>query len=92
MDQSEKDLGVITTLLERLEKERLPRALALREEVAGGAKLGDMDIEFLERVLGDAQLIKPYLERHPEYQPLAAKVLDLYREITELALKNEEGG
>jgi hypothetical protein len=31
------------------------------------------------------------LDRHPEWQDLAARMVHLYKEITETALKNEGG-
>lgn len=37
----------------------------------------------------DANTIKPLLDRHPEWQELAARMVHLYKEITETALKNE---
>lgn len=88
--ESQKDLGVITALMERFEKERLPRALEIREKVGGGEKLSDLDLEFLERVLSDAKEYRPLVEEHPEYQKLVAKVVALYGEIAELAVQNEK--
>jgi len=55
----QKDIGILMTLLDRLEKERLPRAISIRERVFAGEKLGDTDIEFLERVLADARSMGP---------------------------------
>jgi hypothetical protein len=79
-------------LLERLDKERLPRALALKEKVDRGETLSDYDFRFLKDVFGDANKIKPLLDRHPEYQDLATRVIHLYNEITKKALENEEKG
>jgi len=42
-------------------------------------------------MLRDADQVRPVVERHPEYQDLAARILHLYREITEKALANEKG-
>jgi hypothetical protein len=48
MSDTSKDAGLIQVLAERLETQRLPRALALKEKVDRGATLDEFDIEFLE--------------------------------------------
>ena len=88
---SSKDDGVIAVLVKRFNEQRLPRVLRLKEKVDGGEKLDDHDIRFLEEVFKDANHVLPLGDRHPEYQDLMAKVIRLYREITEQALKNEQG-
>lgn len=89
MSESLKDSGMIQVLAERFEKQRLPRALSIKEKVDKGGVLDEFDIEFLEQVFEDANTIKPLLDRHPEWQPLAMRMVHLYKEITETALKNE---
>ncbi|UCC56777.1 MAG: hypothetical protein JSU75_03200 [Gammaproteobacteria bacterium] len=89
MTQSTTDAGMISVLLDRLEKHRLPRILALKDKVDGGEPLGDFDIEFLEQVFADAGKVNALVDRHPEYRDLASKVLGLYNEITSKALENE---
>ncbi len=86
-----KDEGVIAVLIERFNKERLPRMLRLKEKVDSGEKLGDMDINFIKEVFKDANHVLPLGDRHPEYQDMIAKIIRLYHEITEQALKNEQG-
>jgi hypothetical protein len=86
-----KDDGVIAVLIERFNKERLPRVLRLKEKVDGGEKLSEMDISFLQQVFEDSKHTIPLGDKHPEYQDLMARVILLYREITEQALKNEQG-
>ena len=89
MSESSKDSGMIQVLAERFENQRLPRVLFIKEKVDKGGVLDEFDIEFLEQVFEDANTIKPLLDRHPEWQPLAARMVHLYKEITEIALKNE---
>lgn len=83
--------GVIVALLERFRTQRLPRALDIKEKVGQGEKLSDTDIAFLKQVFEDAKQIKPLLDRHPEYEDLVAKGINLYNQITKQALDNEQG-
>jgi len=84
------DAALIQVLVERLEKIRLPVALELKEKVDQGEVLNDLEIEFLENVLSDAgKVTSQLLDRHPEWQELAARILNLYNEITTKALENE---
>ena len=89
MTESSTDAGTIQVLVEQLEKRELPRLLSMKEKVKAGEVLEDFEIEFLEQVIKDASTTKPLLDRHPEWQPLAAKVFALYKEITEKALENQ---
>ncbi|MGQ0591875.1 MAG: hypothetical protein ACT4QB_04285 [Gammaproteobacteria bacterium] len=90
MSESSEDVGLITVLLQRLETQRLPRALALKDKVDRGELLDDFDLGFLEEVFADTSSIRPFLAQHPEYQDLAARMMHLYKEITEKALQNEK--
>ena len=89
MTESSKDAGTIQVLVEQLEKQELPRLLSMKEKVEAGEVLEDFDLEFLEQVIKDANTTKPLLDRNPEWQPLAAKVFVLYKEITEKALETQ---
>jgi hypothetical protein len=77
-------------LLERLETQRLPRALELKKRVDRGERLSENDIHFMETVFSDARMVGPALGRHPEYEKLVGRVVQLYKEIMEKALENEK--
>ena len=90
MSESSEDLGLITVLLQRLETQRLPRALSLKDKVDRGEVLDDFDIGFLEEVFADTSNVRPLVAQHPEYQDLVARMMTLYKEITDKALENEK--
>lgn len=92
MTDSAKDEGVIQALLERLNERRLSRLLALKKHVDGGEKLGDEDLSFLRQVYQDWEQAKPYIDRQPKYQDLAARMVHLYGQIMSKALENEKQG
>ncbi len=89
MADPSKDAGTIQVLVEQLEKQELPRLLSMKEKVEAGGVLDEFDLEYLDQVFKDANSTKPLLDRHPEWQPLAARVFVLYKEITEKALENQ---
>jgi hypothetical protein len=90
MSKLSENLGVVTVLLERLEKQRLPRLLSLEEKVNRGELLNDSDLKFMEEVTADAQRIEPIIDKEPEYQLLFVKLTNLYDDISARALENEK--
>ena len=90
MNEPSEEDGVIMALIERFEKQRLPRLEAIREKVDRGELLSDVDIEFLDTVIHDSQQSKHLMDRHPEWQAFCATVVHLYETITEKALENEK--
>lgn len=81
---------LIEVLVQRFETEHLKRILALRNSVAAGQTLTDYEQAFLEDVCQEAMHSKYLVDRFPEYQPLYARVVNLYHEITSRALANEQ--
>ena len=90
MTDTSRDPGVIQALVERLNSQRLPRALELKKKVDAGEVLGEYDLSFLESVFHDAETIKPLVGRNPEYQQLVARAIHLYKEILDKAMENEK--
>jgi hypothetical protein len=91
MTEPDKEDGVILALIDRFEKQRLPRLKILKEKVESGELLSDVDIDFLDKVIHDAQQSKLLIDRHPEWKEFCANVVHLYETITEKALENEQG-
>jgi hypothetical protein len=90
VNESADELGVIYALIERFEKQRLPRLLELKKRVDKGGLLSESDIRFMYQVTLDAQRSKRLIDRHPEWQEFCAEVIHFYEEITEKALENEK--
>jgi hypothetical protein len=89
MEESADELGTIFALIERFEKQRLPRLLELKKRVDEGGVLSESDSEFMFQVTLDAQQSKRLIDRHPEWHQFCSEVIHLYEEITEKALDNE---
>lgn len=89
MSEPANDSGVLAVLAERLVEQRLPRLELLKAKLDRGEVLSDYDINFLTQALADAQNNMALIDRHPELQALAAKVLHLYKEIMDKAVENE---
>jgi hypothetical protein len=89
MAKASKDSGVMQALIERFETQRLPRALEIKERVDRGELLSEADMTFLAQVFEDAQHIRGFIHKHPEWQSMAAAAIDLYKQITDKALANE---
>ncbi|MDQ5879213.1 MAG: hypothetical protein QG616_2302 [Pseudomonadota bacterium] len=89
MSQNANDAGVVQALLDRFNTQRFPRAMELKAKVDRGDKLENFEIDYLAEVLADIRSIKALVNRHPEYEALVVKGMNLYTEITEKALGNE---
>ena len=90
MAQASKELGVKAVLAKRMVEERLPKALALKERIDRGELLNGLDLNFLEQVVKDANEAIPMVKDDPRVMEVAARMLQLYKEITTKALENEQ--
>ena len=90
MTETSKEEGIVQALVDRFVNLRLPAVLELKEKVDAGETLNDIDIDYLEQVIRDAEANKALVDRHPEWQDISAQVISLYKEITAKALENEK--
>jgi len=90
MSEISKQSGVITVLANRMTEERLPKALALKERIDKGEVLNELDLNFLEQVMNDANAVLPLAREDKRVMELATRMMTLYKEITAKALANEQ--
>jgi len=90
MTESQREAGILEVIVQRLEEQRLPRLLDIKALVDRGERLSDLDINFLQEALQDANDVKAFVDAHPDWQDLAARMAHLYNEITTKALANEQ--
>lgn len=90
MTDTTNDAGVIQVLLDRFNSQRFPRAMELQAKVDGGGTLEQFEVDYLADILSDIRAMKGLVDRHPEFQPLVVKGMQLYTEITTKALENEK--
>ena len=89
MKDTDNKQGIKEVLLERLAEQRIPRLLDIKEMLNNGGTLSSLDMEFLDEALGDANQNKHIFDENPDIQDIYTRVVDLFEEITELALENE---
>ena len=84
------DNNLLYTFLDHYEKQLMPLLLSIQQKVSNKTRLNDYEISFLEGIYSEIQTIQPLVERHPEYQTLFSRFVDLYKDISLKALENEK--
>lgn len=84
------EIGISRVLIERLQRDRLPRILKIKEHVDAGQALDDNQLGFLQKVLQDAHENASLVDSLPDCRELFAQVIHLCHDITERALQNED--
>jgi hypothetical protein len=92
LSKEDAEEGTIAVLLKRAVEKRIPNILAIKERLEKGGTLSNLEITHLEEILANSKKMQEMVERHPEFQELAAKMINLYVEITRMAVENEEKG
>ena len=87
---SKQHVGIIQSLVVEFETHRLPVLLGLKEKVDNGEMISDADIEFLDKVIDDANRTMHMTVNHPELHEFCVHVVHLYKEISDKALENEK--
>ena len=90
MVNSSQQEGMMVTLTQRFERQRLPRIMAIKEYVDQGRTLSDYDREFLEVVMRDARTNIRHVEDIPECRHLFMQLVHLYKQIIDRAMANEK--
>ena len=85
-----RDKGVAQVLLMRLEAERLPYALKLKDKVDRGERLSDYDTQFLKRAVTEGREARTLAAKLPQYQEIVNRMAALYEEITRKGAENEQ--
>jgi len=85
-----RDKGVAQVLLMRLENERLPYALKLKDKVDRGERLSEFDTQFLKRVMQEGREARNLAAKLPQYQEVVQRMAALYEEITRKGAENEQ--
>jgi hypothetical protein len=90
MTSGQTDAATLQALLARLLEFRLPRLLAIKEHVDGGARLDDTQVAFLKDALEDAKRGQQFVARNPEFHAIGAQIVQLYEDIVSKAVENEQ--
>ena len=85
-----RDKGTAQVLMVRLESQRLPRALKLKEKVDRGERLTEFDTQFLKQATQEGREARKLAEKLPQYQEVVNRMAALYEEIARKGAENEK--
>jgi hypothetical protein len=83
------DKGTLQVVLQDYEQHKLPRMLAIKEQVDKGELLNDIDLNFLKDMYREIHQYEAFIEEHKEYRVLYKDFVQLYCAIMDTALINE---
>jgi hypothetical protein len=86
----EEHEGVEQVMLQRFVETTLPVVMEIKANADAGKKLTEGELEIMERLIERAKAFGPITYEFPELQSLIAKIIDLYDQIAEEALDNEQ--
>jgi len=85
-----RDKGTAQVLMMRLESQRMPRALKLKEKVDRGERLSEFDVQFLKQATQEGREARKLAQKLPQYQEVVNRMAALYDEITRKGAENEQ--
>ena len=91
LDKADIEEDTIAVMLEQTRR-RIPNLLAIKKRLEAGGTLGDTEISHLKDIFEGAHKILAIVDHHPELHEISGKIVNLYTEIMDLAMANEEKG
>lgn len=90
MYSSLEQKGVFEAVMFRFENRDFPESWISRNWLIEARNCLEFEMEFLEEVFTDTQQYKSFVDTHPEFQMLYARVAHLYNQIASAAMENEK--
>ena len=87
---TKRELGLFVAVMDRFNKQRLPRLLKMKEKVDRGGTLDEQELALLKEAIAEAKAGEPFAEKHPSVKRIITQAQDLYSHITAKALENEK--
>ena len=89
VDIKRQHTGIMQSLIQEFEQHRLPRLFRLKDKVARGEPINDVDLDFLCRQMKDASLAMHMTVNYPDLQEFCMTMAHLYKDICDEAMQNE---
>ncbi len=88
---NQEHTGTGQILLEQFVKVDVPELKKIHKSVSEGQKLSAGQLEVMKRYLEESHALSKFVHEFPEYEDIVMGSIEVYHEITEMALKNEGG-
>ena len=86
----DNEFGVLKDLLDRLARQRLPRARKLKAKVEKGRCLSAYDTEYINKAREESKRAKRLTAQYPHYEGVVEAMTALYDDILRKGLANEQ--
>ena len=90
LDIRKRHIGIIQSLVQDIERHRLPRLFRIKDKLDRGEVISDIDFEYLCKEIRDAGLAMHMTVNYPELQELCLSMSHFYKELCDEALDNEQ--
>ena len=84
------DPHVLNAVMQEFEIHKLPRILRLKKQVDDGGLLSTAEVDFLKEIYKEITQYEPFVETHAEFESLYINFVNLYRNILDTAMENEQ--